>query len=51
MNAYESRCYKFTVVEMTQVPARTDKIVIAMTTHASRLLRRYLTQEGSSDRR
>src|SRR6478736_3854739 len=41
------RCYKFGVVEMTQVPARTDKIVIVDDDARIRdLLRRYLTQEG-----
>ena len=41
------RCYKFDVVEMTQVPARTDKIVIVDDDARIRdLLRRYLTQEG-----
>jgi two-component system, OmpR family, phosphate regulon response regulator OmpR len=41
------RCYKFSVVEMTQTPARTDKIVIVDDDARIRdLLRRYLTQEG-----
>src|ERR1700753_2926131 len=40
-------CYKFSVVEMNQAPARTDKILVVDDDARIRdLLRRYLTQEG-----